>query len=280
MGQFASKAASKIMTRSAKAPPPKPSDVHGGFTRGATLDPRDQRQAEYLRQQQALHSGGSDSTELTPELLAFLKAAGPLRVPPTATVQQQQNQRPPPKRTRQSSLLQSEDPVESKDSINNTNETTEAIDHRPSQFPRERETMRLAENIEGFETTRNTSFSHKAEPVNPRDFDAGDVLDMYTLLQRYETLGNPEAAVASFYKEHNDRRATPWSTQDAEHHQALLRNTIRYVQVPVILMDTDQSFIGAPREAVEDLKRMKLVEVPKTKVKLVLEDLWEQNKQR
>jgi hypothetical protein len=58
-----------------------------------------------------------------------------------------------------------------------------------------------------------------------------------------------------------------------------LRQTLKYVEVPVVMKDTDDSYVGAWPERVEMLQFLKLVEMPKTKVKLVLEDLMEAKKE-
>ena len=67
------------------------------------------------------------------------------------------------------------------------------------------------------------------------------------------------------------------STKQNE-HELLLQNAYKYMRIPVLLKDTDGSYIGAHREHVPSLlgahKGMKLLNTT-TQAKLVLQELYE-----
>jgi hypothetical protein len=140
--------------------------------------------------------------------------------------------------------------------------------------------MNLAKDVEGFTTTRTTSFSYKQDQEDVRDFGAGDVLDIYDLVARKHTLPSINEAVESFYKDRLKDRDIEWTDEETQQHHELLRQALEYIEIPVVMKDTDDSYIGAWPERVEELKQLKIVEMPKTKVKLVMEDLLELKKEK
>jgi len=147
-----------------------------------------------------------------------------------------------------------------------------------------RESMRLVEDLEGFETERTTNFSHRGYVDDPRDFGV-DVLGLYSLLSgRTRTPKNAsnEEIARSFYDEAVKDRTLPdgdggdgdWAERDRARHEELLRNALGHVEVPVIMRDAeDGGFVGAWPDRVPDLERMRISLVPKTSAVLVLEDV-------
>jgi len=114
--------------------------------------------------------------------------------------------------------------------------------------------MRLAEHIEGFETKRTTNFSTKVDEEDPND--AGlDVLQFYSFLSGKTGLDT-----------------LPLESQNTA------KVGLEYLSIPVLLEETtDNSYIGAINENVKDLLMVHptMAELPSSRSKLVLEDLWE-----
>jgi len=142
--------------------------------------------------------------------------------------------------------------------------------------------MRLARGVEGFETERTTSFSRKKDLQDPNEFCLQNgVLGLYRFLTT--TDGETNDHIKRFYddwlKERQREIENLGSPSDGlfdlnhEENQKLLQNALEHLEVPVIMQDTDGSYVGVPASKVPDLKLLKLREVPKTSVKLVLEDL-------
>jgi hypothetical protein len=280
MGQQASKVASKISSRltsdikavgvptTLRAPGANtasrftdPSATEAGFTRGEGpfIDPRDEKQRQFLEKQ-----AKNAPKEMPPDLLEFLKDAGPLQI----KVEKKKKSVPQIQSKSQPQLaVQDLQVVEQK-----TGKNVETS-------PRRRELMPLAENVKGFNTVRTTSFSYRQDTQDAKDFGVGDVLDIYDLVVRKHTMPSIDEAVESFYKDRVKDRDTEWTDAETERHRELLRQTLKYVEVPVVMKDTDDSYVGAWPERVEMLQFLKLVEMPKTKVKLVLEDLMEAKKE-
>jgi len=148
-----------------------------------------------------------------------------------------------------------------------------------SRSDRQQESMPLMERVEGFDTVRTTSFSHKQDTLDPQELGAGDVLDLYDLLSRRKN-GSIDEAIQSFYDQHAKGREENWTEKDKERHKAMLRNTLEYIELPVIMKDTDDSYVGAWPDRVQELTHIKLREMPKSIVKLVLEDLSEVEKEK
>ena len=240
-----------------------PHAVHGGFTRGEGpyQDPRDLIQQEFLKQK----AGGSgEYKEMPPDLIKFMKDVGPLKRKDQVEKEKQAekekwSRRNMPKHLREEEGQDKKEPH--------------------SQSDRRRESMPLMERVEGFDTVRTTSFSYKDDTLDPKDFGAGDVLDIYDLLSRKKR-SSIEESMASFYKQHAQNREENWTEEEKNRHQEMLRNTLQYLELPVIMKDTDDSYVGAWPDRVEELKQIKLREMPKTSVKLVLEDLSEPEKDK
>ena len=282
MGQQASKAAKNISSRlsvaakKSSAPAQRftdPSATEAGFTRGegpansdgsAYRDPRDEKQRQFLEKKAG---GDSNFKEMPDDLVKFLKDAGPLV--------KKEKRTPLQAKFKPTSKDNSRAPHQP-NSIPIDEETGKAVE----TSPRRREAMPLAKDVEGFTTTRTTSFSYKQDQEDVRDFGVGDVLDIYDLVARKHTLPSINAAVESFYKDRVKDRDIEWTDEETQQHHELLRQALESIEIPVVMKDTDDSYIGAWPERVEELKQLKIVEMPKTKVKLVMEDLLELKKEK
>jgi len=107
------------------------------------------------------------------------------------------------------------------------------------------EPHRLADNVEGFNTTRTSSFSTTVEEEVP----GLDVVDLFRYLRDGTTVNGVDP-------------------QQLER----LRAT---VQLPVLMRDTDESFVGAPADQLDQLQLRGLEAISKESVQWVLEDLAE-----
>ena len=256
MGQSASKAASRVSSRISQSvskqsqQPPSSTTQHArpdpitGFTRGhGPSNPRDEQQQQFLQSQ----STADAPTDMPADLLQFLNDAGPLKRP-------QQQDASAAAHNKRLPRIPGLDPQQPPQEIANNNNDSSASPH--ADPTRTRQVMPLMASLEQFGTERTTSFSTKADTVDPNDFGL-DVLDLYRLLARRS--GVDETMTAG--------------THDNPQHAALLQQTRQYLHAPVILKDDDGSFVGAFARDAGRLQNMKLQLMPKMSVKLVLEDL-------
>jgi hypothetical protein len=251
MGQRVSK---EVAKRTASA------DPITGFFRGAIHTPQEEAQEAFLerraagrggrggREQQQQQQGSKPTTapEMPPELIKFMTDVGPLKT----------------NRNNDPSGGHSEPPRKT----------------RLTDSSRKTENMRLAEQIEGYETARTTSFSTKRDKVDENDFGL-DVIQMFGLLSskrhsavdESSTSTSPAAAAAAATE------TPPLATNIPSQHAAMVELALKAIQLPVLMEDrADQSFIGvAPDRVNVDPELQALTLLPKTRVKLVLEDLWE-----
>jgi hypothetical protein len=282
MGQQASKTAKNISSRlsvavkKSSAPAQRftdPSATEAGFTRGegpansdgsVYRDPRDESQRQFLEKQAG---GDSKYKEMPDDLVKFLVDAGPI-VKKDKKTPLQAKFKPTVKDNSRAPHQPNSIPIDQ--------ETGKAVE----SSPRRREAMPLAKDVEGFNTTRTTSFSYKQDQEDDRDFGVGDVLDLYDLVARKHTLPSINAAVESFYKDRIKGRDIEWTDEETQQHHELLRQALEYIEIPVVMKDTDDSYIGAWPERVEELKYLKIEKMSKTQVKLVMEDLLELKKEK
>lgn len=107
-----------------------------------------------------------------------------------------------------------------------------------------------------FTTSRTTSFSRKVEQekfgVTGRE------------LHQLLLSSNMESTIAATLEQNGVDKAERNIFSD------LLRNSIKYLEVPVIMKDTDDTYVGAWPDRVDDLKLMKLTVVPESQVRLLL----------
>ena len=221
--------------------------------------PQDLAQEAFLRQQQGLPGppGVSNNTtdttniDLPADLVDFLKDAGPLQSP--------ENQKPSAQKS------------------------------TPRAQPTD---QRLAANIPGYHTTKTTNFSRQAAPVAPPVvYQAATCLDLYRLVaqklplypQQTTDSTNAEAIpeetlqgmVDQTYQAYGQTHTLPAADGQATHQQ-LLQNTLRYLDVPVVLQDPHDpdSYSGIPPRQVDTYTTLlKYTRVPPTRARLVLEDL-------
>jgi hypothetical protein len=106
-----------------------------------------------------------------------------------------------------------------------------------------------------FFTTRTTNFSRQKEEVDPLGLTGRE---LYQLLQD----GDAAATVAAQMEKTNEKEKQEYSD--------LLHNSIKYLQVPVIMKDTDDTYVGTWPESVADMKLLKLTVVPESQVRILL----------
>jgi hypothetical protein len=228
-----------------------------GFQRGESnqQDVRDTQQQEFLQQRAG---GASMSTEMPDDLVQFLKSAGPLqkkevKAPKSAgKLQASESSTSPP-------------PAEANEA---------AAPAAAGSKRRRREMMPLAANVEGFGTERTTNFSYDAAPAPPAgtDLDSArreaateegegvyDVLDLYRLLLVVAPSGRSDNNQHEFAH-----------VRDADVKQRIV-DAQRYLEVPIVVKESEEDgYVGVHQHTLETLL---VPPVPKTIVKLVLEDL-------
>jgi len=137
------------------------------------------------------------------------------------------------------------------------------------------ERLPLMEKIQGFDTLRTTNFSRTEVKTPVRTYQMGDPVDIYDLLNRRDNGEDDEdSLVETVYAEY----AKQFKLPDEEHqirHKKMLKNTLRYLRIPVLLRDPQGGpFDAVSRERVKDFEMFHRSEVvPKTTAKYVLEDL-------
>jgi hypothetical protein len=98
-----------------------------------------------------------------------------------------------------------------------------------------------------------------------------DVVQLYDLLMA--TTSRPTMTTST-----SNGLAATITTDDPE-HLMLLEQTKQFLQVPVLLQDSDDSYVGAWPEQVPTLlqvhRGMQVVQEDQHNAKLVLQDLWE-----
>lgn len=117
-----------------------------------------------------------------------------------------------------------------------------------------------------FFTTRTTNFSRKKEEEDPFGLTGRE---LFQLLQDGDAAA---AAVAAQVETTNEK--------EKQEYSYMLHNSIKYLQVPVIMKDTDDTYVGTWPESVADMKLLKLTVVPESQVRILLavEDPDEQKK--
>lgn len=233
-----------------------PHALHGGFTRGEgnVTSAADQRQQQAIAQRPG---ATGEYQEMRQDLIQFINDMGPLKRKDQMEEKKQRKTRLPK-------------------SLREQLDEQEAVSKRPVS-QRKKVSMPLAEKVEGYETIRSTSFSSKEEVIDPKDFGGtGDVLDIFELLHFKRKKGSTDEAVDAFYRKHvSSERESKWDHEDQERHKTMLHNVLNSIELPIVMKDTDNSMVGAWPSRVEELKEIKLVELPPSQVKLVLHDLYD-----
>lgn len=120
------------------------------------------------------------------------------------------------------------------------------------------QSMRLAENVPGYDTKRTTSFSYRSDSD---DTFRLDTVDFYPLLQQGKS-------AEEFYQQ--------YAGKHSESDIAKLQNALQFLQLPLIMKDVqDNSYIGVRSEQIP----FGLEETKPEQVKLVVQDLWELEQQ-
>lgn len=183
-----------------------------GFSRGAGVrTPQEEAQSSFLQRSQggATPQAEQKPSEMPPELIKFMTDVGPLKY-------------------KEESMMKRKT--------------------RMTDSSRKTENMRLAEKIEGYETTRTTSFSTKTDQTDENEFGL-DVVQLYGLLSN-----------------RSDR--TNFPTEHLEHVR-------KAIQLPVLMEDKeDNAYIGMSTERSQQMGH-RLEPLSTVRVKLVLEDLWD-----
>jgi hypothetical protein len=119
------------------------------------------------------------------------------------------------------------------------------------------QSMRLAENVPGHDTKRTTSFSYRSDADETFRLD---VVAFYPLLAQTNSVDQLYQQLSSGVSK------TPESDMEKLH------DTIRYLQLPLIMKDVqDNSYIGVRAEQIP----FGLEHTNSEQVKLVVQDLWE-----
>ncbi|GAX18985.1 hypothetical protein FisN_8Hh206 [Fistulifera solaris] len=123
------------------------------------------------------------------------------------------------------------------------------------------QSMRLAENVPGHDTKRTTSFSYRSDADETFRLD---VVAFYPLLAQTTSV------------EHLYQQRSSETSKASESDMEKLHDTIRYLQLPLIMKDVeDNSYIGVRAEQIP----FGLEQTNAEQVKLVIQDLWEMEQQ-
>ena len=138
----------------------------------------------------------------------------------------------------------------------------EEQEHRKPDEGRQIREMPIMQETTFF-TTRTTNFSRQKEEDDPLGLTGRE---LYRLLQDGDA-----AAVAAQVELANEKEKQEYSD--------LLHNSIKYLQIPVIMKDTDDTYVGTWPDSVADMKLMKLTVVPESEARILLavEDPNEEN---
>lgn len=151
--------------------------------------------------------------------------------------------------------------------------------HRFEAAQRTRNDMRLVESIEGYSTPRTTNFFTSSFAADEKetlsDFGLND-LEIYDLLKRSKQNTDGDSFSASFYNEKAASRieVAGWTDKEQQQQQQLLRDTIQFLELPVVIKDEEANYIGVdPKGLEKEFAYQKLDIVDESRVKLVLADL-------
>jgi hypothetical protein len=259
-----------------------PADPITGFHRGAVIFEQEERQRQFLESQRK-----DANKEMPPDLIKFIQDVGPVR----------RSDEPSKKMTQREPRLPR--------SVVTTTDAPPKQTHQHADFDPTRhvQSMRLAKNIPGFETKRTTSFSDRRDVVDPYDYGL-DVVGFYHVLKmrnehrKNHTDDDDDQAFAETY--YNATRPDPSAKAVAttttapttttttttpeglearrQRQTQLLQQSLQYIELPVLLKDDDESYVGTwPEKAAEflEMPHFKMRPLSKHAAVLVLEDLYE-----
>lgn len=132
------------------------------------------------------------------------------------------------------------------------------LEERQFDEGRQKREMPIMEDVDKFTTTRTTNFSRRQE--EKQDFSGLNGRELHRLLQD----DKQEAAIQSIIEK------STAGEEEKKEYSKLLQNAIKYLQIPVIMKDTDATYVGIVPENVAYMKTMKLTVVPESEVRLVL----------
>jgi hypothetical protein len=120
--------------------------------------------------------------------------------------------------------------------------------------------MPIMEEVDRFTTSRTTNFSRKEEEQGV--FAGLTGREFYKFLQRNKAVS--ESTISSILEN------STANDDEKKQYSKLLENSYKYLQIPVIMQDTDGEYIGVAPERVAEMELMKLKVVPESQVRLVL----------
>lgn len=118
--------------------------------------------------------------------------------------------------------------------------------------------MPIMENVDKFTTSRTTNFSRRQEEEDK--FVGVTGRELYRLLQDCDQ----EVTVESLVQRSNT------NNDEKKVYSEILQNTLKYMQIPVIMKDTDDTYVGVWPDKVNDMKKMNLKVVPESEVRILL----------
>lgn len=209
----------------------------GGFTDPNALDAGFTRgQSAPIRQDQEQEaflrsqSPVVDNQEMPEDLIRFLQDMGPV-----------ERKEPKGPRIRKHQLEQQQE-----------------LERQQKDEGRQVREMPIMEDVEKFTTSRTTNFSRREE--EEEKFAGLTGRQFYRLLQDTDK----DITIESILQE------SDVTDDEQKAYSELLQNSLKYLQVPVIMKDTDDTYIGVPSEKVNDMKKMKVKEVPDSEVRILL----------
>lgn len=260
-----------------------PNALLGGFTRGtgrreqegtvggvAPEDWKEHEQEMFLRRQGQgdLLDDKNEGTiqgppEMPEDLIKFLTDTGPI----------------------QRKIDKSQTSPRLYDSLVNEEEERKAREVESKKRPRRRE-MPMMEGVDDVTTSRTTNFSMQTIEEEGDDPTALHLTDeeLYNMLvARKSGHCDPDdgstdiASAASLYLDRHFSSVVDITEEQRKSNVTMLQNVLRYNGIPVLMKDTDGSYVGAWDHKVSDLKMMKLKPVPRDKFVYCYEAVGEDN---
>eukprot|EP00978_Attheya_sp_CCMP212_P003496 scaffold7218_cov52-Attheya_sp.AAC.2 len=227
---------------------------------------KEQQQEQFLQNLQKQSGNKNETTEMPEDLIQFLKDTGPLE----RTVD-----------VARTSGRVLESMKQQQDVISSSSVTPKQPTVRKRREMPMAETLNDEPQREGMTTMRTTNFSQdlEREDIDPAELKLTDG-DMYDFLQSMDKETNhnhnkssesSSSSLSSLVTEYMDTRLFPPSSdttpdtvvvvlteEERAENVALLHNLAHYTGVPVLLQDTDNSYVGSWRDRVPTLQMMKL----------------------
>jgi hypothetical protein len=143
---------------------------------------------------------------------------------------------------------------------------------------RERTRMPLMGEDQDFTTTRNTNFSTSHDDKKAEDFGTSN-LELYDLLSRKSNSGgNPDTVVVDFFKTITPGEDGLLTDSEKKLYHQRIKETLEAIELPVLVTDSDGNFLGLYPDDVPGPEVKSVRAIPKTKLKLVLEDIVDRHR--